>query len=434
MKRVVMSFAAIAVVSTVVSAGPSFEITPMVSKKIYNDDRPRFDDSEVLYGVRGNAYITENISAQVGFEASTDNGIMTDLQNPSIPGKTDLQRYSLNAQYDIPTGTKVTPYIFAGGGYEKIAHEYKPENIESQSFIDGGGGLRYAVNDSVDIVTEVKGIHKTQDKDDDILAGVGVGFKFGGSSSAVSRPFQSQKKAMTMAELAQLARANEMRNTQIKSSAPRIVSSTPTHVVQIPQQQVVVSQPMIEENGIPMAKTYPVSAGEEVVYDESSSYVSEGEIVYDDGTSTSSYASENQLSYSDIPSSEGEEVSSEIVYDKDDTVDICNVVGGGTPYVDAEYLDSQEFSNSSNIVDDIPSDIVKSSALSGYFIQVVALSKNSPSRIVSKLRSKGYPVVLKKTSRLTRVLVGPYSSRSVASKTLLKIKRIQGDAFIYRKK
>jgi cell division septation protein DedD len=54
--------------------------------------------------------------------------------------------------------------------------------------------------------------------------------------------------------------------------------------------------------------------------------------------------------------------------------------------------------------------------------------------MVAKLKSKGYPVVLKKTKRLTKVLVGPYSSRSVAAKSLLKIKRIQGDAFIYRKK
>ncbi len=392
MKRVVMSFAAIAVVSTVVSAGPSFEITPMVGKKIYNDDKPRFDDSEVLYGARGNVYLSDNISAQIGFEASSKNGIRTDLTSPSIPGNTDLQRYSLNAQYDIPTGTKVTPYVFAGGGYEKISHEYEPEGIESQPFVDAGGGLRYAVNDKIDIVTEVRAIHKTKDEDDDILAGVGVGFKFGGTQSTYSRPAPSRPHAMTMAELAKLAKKSEERNVPVKMSAPIVVTTPPPAEVQIP-----------------MAKTYPI-------IDEGSPVVSNNAVV------------------------PNVEISSEIVYDNDDSVNVCNMMGGGTPYVDVDYLEEQKSSLSPAIEDNIhfedniQSDVVAPSSLSGYFIQVVALSKSSPNRMVAKLKSKGYPVVLKKTKRLTKVLVGPYSSRSVAAKSLLKIKRIQGDAFIYRKK
>ncbi len=393
MKRVVMSFAAIAVVSTVVSAGPSFEITPMVGKKIYNDDKPRFDDSEVLYGVRGNVYVTENISAQVGFEASTENGIRTDLSDPSVPGDTDLQRYSLNAQYDIPTATKVTPYVFAGGGYEKISHEYEPENIESQPFVDAGVGLRYALTDKVDIVTEVRGIHKTSDKDDDILGGVGVGFKFGGSPT-YSQPAQNRPKAMTMQELAELAKKSEERNVPVKMSAPIVVNTPPTEVQ------------------IPMAKTYPMEDSRVV-----SPVVNNSAAVPDNI-----------------------EISSEIVYDSDESVNVCNVMGGGTPYVDVDYLEERRSISTTPAVEDIhfedniQSEAVSSSRLSGYFIQVVALSKSSPDRMVAKLKSKGYPVVLKKTKRLTKVLVGPYSNRSVAAKSLMKIKRIQGDAFIYRKK
>ncbi len=412
MKRVVMSFAAIAVVSTVVSAGPGFEITPMVGKKIYNDDKPYFDDSEVLFGARANVYVTENISAQAGFEASTDNGIRTDLNDPSIPGNTDLQRYSLSAQYDIPTATKVTPYLFAGGGYEKIAHEY--EDIESQPFIDAGGGLKYAINDTVDIVTEVRAIHKTKDKDDDITAGVGVGFKFGGGSSSYSPPAQSQPKAMSMRELAQLAKANEARNSEVRVLAPTIVSSVPIQT----------------EVQIPMARTYPLdtNGGVSSVSDSSMVVVDSGiSPVYDEPMATT-YPVAIDDSAVNFTS---EEVSSEIVYDRDDSVNICDVMGGGSPYVDADYLDSEV---SSTFVDDIPSDVVPSSSLSGYFVQVAALSKNSPNRLVSKLKAKNYPVVLKKSRGVTKVLVGPYSKRSAASKSLVQIKRIQGDAFIYRKR
>ncbi len=307
-------------------AGPKFEITPMVGKKIYNysDDSPRFDDGEVLLGVRANGYITKQISVQLGVEASKNNKM-------GDGGETDLERGMLNLQYDVPSKGKVTPFAMVGAGYEKL-HRDAPQNVDSQAFLNAGAGLRYSVNNRVDLVAEARAIRKIEDGDKDIIGSIGVGYKYGNTCQA--SPVKGiPVKALTMKELAALT--------------PKKVAPVPAAVAPVP----VVEAP-----------------------------------------------------------APAEVVDTKIEYDTN-YVNMCD---------------------SSASVEDVTEDVT--SEIQGYYVQVIALRKNSPDVIISRLNAKGYDHVLKGEGNLTRVLVGPYESRASAKSALRGLKKIRRDAFIYHVK
>ncbi len=322
------------------SAGPRVEVTPMLSKKVYNYnsgvDAPRLDDGELQLGVRANAYLfpkAPRLSVQAALDASKDNAM-------GDGGKTDIERGMLSLQYDIPTKgklSKVTPYVFAGGGYEKLHRTIAAQNVDSQAFYNAGGGLRYSVNDRVDLVGEGRVIHKVEDTDDDALVGVGVGYKFGGQKTVAKK---SNLKPLTMAELAKLTKKKEP-----VAPAPIVTPVEP------------VAAPVAQES-------LPV---------------------------------------------EGEIVDTRIEYDSG-YVDMCD---NGA---------SEETTSALSTVAE------------GYYVQVIALRKNSPDVIISRLNAKGYDYVLKGEGNLTRVLVGPYESRTAAKSALRGLKKIRRDAFIYHAK
>ncbi len=338
--------------STIAYAGPKYEITPMVGKKLYNysDDAPRFDDGEALAGVRANAYINSQVSVQLGFEASKGNKEGTGMPLAYQGAETDLERGMLSLQYDIPSKGKITPYVFAGGGYEKLHRDEPATNVDSQAFYNVGAGLRYAINEKVDLVAEGRVIHKVEDQDDDAIGSVGLGFKFGqmGSSTCKTSAVKGiPVKALSIEELAAL---------------------TP--------KKPVVKAPEVAPVAPAVVKPEPVSS---------------------------------------------EVVDSKIVYDTSD-VNVCDVVSASS-------------STEAEVVDSCVTDSVDSvDVASGYYVQVIALRKNSPDVIISRLSKRGYDYVLKEEGDLKRVLVGPYMSRKAASRALSGLRKIRRDAFIYHNK
>jgi len=332
LNKILLSTVVVSLLSSLAYAGPKYEITPMVGKKIYNysDDAPRFDDGEVLIGIRANGYLTKQVSVQLGVEASKNNKM-------GDGGETDLERGMLNLQYDVPTNGKVTPFVMAGMGYEKL-HRTAPLNVDSQAFYNAGAGLRYSVNDRVDLVAEARAIRKVEDTDKDIIGSIGVGYKYG--DTCQTTPVKGIPiKALSMKELAAL--------TPKKVVAP----VAPAVVAPIPAPAVVAA---------------PVAT---------------------------------------------EVVDTKIVYD----TNYVNICDGGATTVSDSYEDI-------------------STEVQGYYVQVIALRKNSPDVIISRLNAKGYDHVLKGEGNLTRVLVGPYESRSAAKSALRGLKKIRRDAFIYHAK
>ncbi len=341
MNKIITSSVAISLLGVSLVAGPRVEVTPMLSKKVYNYnsgvDAPRLDDGELQLGLRANAYIfpkAPRVSVQAGIDASKDNAM-------GDGGKTDIERGMLSVQYDIPTKgklSKVTPYVFGGGGYEKLHRSIASQNVDSQAFYNVGGGLRYAINSRVDLVGEGRWIKKVEDRDDDALIGIGVGYKFGEASYGKSKLLEGTSlKAMSLKEL---AAKTPKKDEKVEPVAP--VVETP--VVTAPSEPEIVTQ--------------------------------------------------------------GEVIDTRIEYDSG-YVDMCDDTASSEDSVES------------------------TSEIQGYYVQVIALRKNSPDVIISRLTAKGYDYHLKGEGDLTRVLVGPYESRSAARSALRKLKKIRRDAFIY---
>jgi opacity protein-like surface antigen len=346
LNKILSTSLAVSLLSTLAYAGPKYEITPMIGKKVYNysDDAPRFDDGEVLVGVRGNVYFSERGSVQLGLEASKGNKMGTGTPTADHGAETDLERGMINLQYDVPSRGKITPFVMAGMGYEKLHRDEPSTNVDSQAFLNAGAGLKYAVNNRVDVIAEGRVIHKVEDKDNDAIASVGVGFKFGNSTCKSAAVKGIPVKALTMKELAALT--------------PK---KPPVEVAPVAPVEPVAA-PVVD------AKVEAVTSAPEVV-------------------------------------------DTKIVYDSND-VNVCNMA------------ESESVTESSDSV----------SVDEGYFVQVIALRKNSPDVITSRLDAKGYDYTLREDGSLTRVLVGPYSSRTEAAKALKGLKRIRRDAFIYHAK
>ncbi len=318
--------------SVSVFAGPKFEITPMVGKKMYNysDDAPRLDDGEALIGASANAYVTDRVSLQVAAEASKENHM---IKTGEPDAWTDLERGMVNVQYDVPTKgklSKITPFVLGGLGYERLHKSEASTNVDSQMFYNAGAGLRYNINDRVDLVAESRVIHKVEDQDTDLIGSLGLGFKFGQKQ-------KEKQKAMSLADL----RAKTQKATPAVVATPVVAPVAPAPVV--------------------------VEAAPEVVSTR---------IEYDSGV-----------------------------------VDMCH----------------------DDVTSSCPSDRAQEAgAASGYYVQVIALRKNSTDVITSRLDAKGYNYTFQSNGDLTRVLAGPYESRAAAKRALSGLKKIRRDAFIYR--
>ena len=347
MNKILSTTVAVSLLSTLAYAGPRYEITPMIGKKVYNysDDAPRFDDGEALAGVRGNLYFSPRGSVQLGFEASKGNKMGTGSPTADHGAETDLERGMLNIQYDIPSRGKITPFVMAGAGYERLHRDEPSTNVDSQAFLNVGAGLKYCVNERVDIVAEGRAIHKVEDQDNDAIASVGVGFKFGNTcKTCKTAPKGIPVKALTMKELAALTP---------KKSAVVVAPVAPAVVASAPVEQVA-----------------PVSENSRIEYDTTE-------------------------------------------------VGIC---GASDAMIES---DTGACDSSRDM---------EATVESGYYVQVIALRKNSPDVILSRLSSKGYDAILKGEDALTRVLVGPFMTRAEAKGALKKLRKIKKDAFIYHEK
>jgi OOP family OmpA-OmpF porin len=98
-------------------------------------------------------------------------------------GVSSLFQFDAEGVYEVESNYLLTPYIFAGAGYEYVT-DARP-NFDSQFYLDGGIGLRYPMPNNINLVTEFKGMHmlKTNSNQDAEFAFyIGVGVPFGGIS------------------------------------------------------------------------------------------------------------------------------------------------------------------------------------------------------------------------------------------------------------
>ncbi len=96
-------------------------------------------------------------------------------------GDTDFYRVMLNGVHEYEQSNAVTPFVKVGVGYEYMSDRYY-EN-ENSCFVDAGGGVKYALSDSMALKLEALYMLKRNDNrwDNNLAALVGLTFKFGAS-------------------------------------------------------------------------------------------------------------------------------------------------------------------------------------------------------------------------------------------------------------
>jgi fructose-specific phosphotransferase system component IIB len=148
-------------------------ITSGIAKPIGEKDKD-FDDSEFQFLLAIQPYLSDKIALDFRLDSSNSNHM-------GDGGKSDLERMGLNMLYDFRPTQTISPYIYAGSGYEKIHRTYK--DIKSQPFLNVGVGMRANITDDIDIRSEVKYIKMSDTKDRDTIASIGFGVKFGSERS-----------------------------------------------------------------------------------------------------------------------------------------------------------------------------------------------------------------------------------------------------------
>ena len=93
---------------------------------------------------------------------------------------TGLTQLSLEGLYDIQVASTFSPYLFGGVGYENVSHSR--DGFDSQFFLDGGVGVRYPLNDYLNVMSELKGLYMLtgNDQDSELAFYIGIGANLGG--------------------------------------------------------------------------------------------------------------------------------------------------------------------------------------------------------------------------------------------------------------
>ncbi len=157
-------------------------LTPTIGKQLSTPSK-EFQDDEVLLGIGLRGHLNKNYALDMRFSTSNSN-LMGD------GGKSDLERGSLNLYYDVFPDAKVSPYLFAGAGYEKLHRVYK--NAKSQAFYQAGTGLRIDLTKSIELSTEAKYLKKTKSKTKEFIATMGIGAVFGNECD-IRKDFKEKK-------------------------------------------------------------------------------------------------------------------------------------------------------------------------------------------------------------------------------------------------
>ena len=161
----------------------------------FTENNGALDDATAA-GIRFNKCITKNSFIQAGYEHVFDadyiRGVDRDVDrqrslkssryekidtsSSDSLDRTPLNRFYINGLYEINNYNSLFPFVFAGLGYESVTDE--AYEAQSQGFFNAGAGLKYKLNDKLNLITEAKAVKKFKNSDLDVVAAIGLGMMF----------------------------------------------------------------------------------------------------------------------------------------------------------------------------------------------------------------------------------------------------------------
>ena len=130
-----------------------YQLDPSNTKKHQEQDSGFSQDDHGLVGVAVGSPLKNGYSVQVEYSQIKASG------NGSS-SKTTQDSYAVVGVKDFNTNYSFTPYVLSGIGYTKI--EGKNSTSTEQPFISVGGGVKYAFNDTLSAITELRGNYLTE--------------------------------------------------------------------------------------------------------------------------------------------------------------------------------------------------------------------------------------------------------------------------------
>ncbi len=419
-----------------------YEITPTISKKIYNYSADRaLQDGKLFYGIRGSLYLNRKTAVLAGVEISNTNRM-------GDGGDTDVERILVGATYEplAHKNMRIQPYLIAGGGYEKVHREIP--GVSSQGYYTAGGGLKIKINPKTDLVTEARLIHKMDDEDDDIMGTLGVGFKLGDLGECLP-PKTAQKRAMSLAELAALCQTQKkwVKPADVTSShtsavpeatpestseAPAAPATAPSTEVTTPAKKKETQKPIIVEESYPK-DLKPEEIEEIKKAEQSKKATTVTRTVTTQTTPATSSKQEIKPVLAQPKPSQSPTFEGPLVYDDNEFVNVCDqhskpVLEEISTEPKTDALETVTLPSCKTT--DTPKERILEKTPTGYFVQLAALRRSSPDPLIKKLDRKNLSYTLMQKGDITAVLAGPFESRAEAKRILPTVRSISKDAFI----
>jgi len=146
---------------------PGFTITPSIGH--YDMDNDRDEENDTAYSL-GLGYQFDNPWA-VEFVY-----LNADTESAQTGDKVDVDQYRLDGLYHLPNVSRynLTPYLAAGVGTTDFS-----SNPDNNVEINAGGGLKYAINDSLALRADFRLVNDVEDHHVDKVSSIGLQMTFG---------------------------------------------------------------------------------------------------------------------------------------------------------------------------------------------------------------------------------------------------------------
>ncbi|KZN13878.1 OmpA family protein [Marinomonas sp. TW1] len=168
-RTLISSLVAAASFSSIALAQPQsgFTITPSIGH--YDMDNDRDEENDTAYSL-GLGYQFDNPWA-VEFVY-----LNADTESAQTGNKVDVDQYRLDGLYHLPNVSRynLTPYLAAGVGTTDFS-----TNADNNVEINAGGGLKYAINDSLALRADFRLVNDVEDHHVDKVSSIGLQMTFG---------------------------------------------------------------------------------------------------------------------------------------------------------------------------------------------------------------------------------------------------------------
>lgn len=150
----------------------------------------------------------------------------------------DVDQYRLDGLYHLPniSSLNLTPYLAAGVGTADFSN-----GGNNNTQVNAGGGLKYAINDTVSLRADFRLVDDVEDHHLDNVTSLGVQMTFGSpsnSSTSNDDDYTPVEQTYTQAE------TEPTQETQQQAVQPEVVYSEPTEQI---QEDPIAASPMTEE-------------------------------------------------------------------------------------------------------------------------------------------------------------------------------------------